>query len=637
MGTKIDTPSGDLKRDLAGQKRVSLWRPQPQVVAVRAMPDLGPRILRFVLATPGVKRDGHSVDCSPEAWKLDAAKQRCPMLWSHGYGDAKSPPLPQIGEWPSIEFEKDAGEWRMVGDADFASWDLPEILFRMYLPKDKGGDGMRGATSIGWTPLEAVPNDFGGYHMTLNELNEASLVAMGADPNALQIMQRAISSGSIPEKYVDHLLTANRLVRAAEGKAYLLDFREHIEVRSQEPAKRAKKTTTAIAVGDRVKVRAGKAHDEMTKGAAGEVVEISSPALAIKFDGMDGVHRWYVDSELTVLQDDDQRALNGEREVRILDGQDDAVTFEQVAGMVGIVLQHRGGKPDAKTAQRQLQLCRQAITERKAPVLDAQWRATAVVAGRPLKLDVPAGEEARREQVVRELTEALEKGAAAVLPSGWNLRSAAFTRSDRSDALDVLTAQLSAFFHGAEDNVRRICWQADTVFWEDETGESYGGMISTEDRIEREIKVARSMLSAALEVLDAIEVTLEPVEEITGTAMTASFQRVGKKYAAATVKKLKEMAEHHTAAAAIAASMLEEAEAVAKAESETASGASELVRLAAELDAAVAVPTAPKPPADPPATRVNPLADLTRSLSGEAAPPTRSTLADLADSLRGAA
>lgn len=625
MGTTIDTPSGDLKRDLAAQKRVAMWRPQPQVIAVRAMPDLGPRILRFVLATPGVKRDGHSVDCAPEAWRLP---ERCPMLWSHGYGDTKSPPLPQIGEWPSVEFEKDNGEWRMVGDADFASWDLPEILFRMYLPKDKGGDGMRGATSIGWTPLEAVPNDAGGYHMTLNELNEASLVAMGADPNALQIMQRAISSGSIPEKYVDHLLTANRLVRAAEGKAYLLDFRERIVVHSG--------MSRAMTKGDRVKVKAGKEHDDMTKGATGKVVEVSTAALAIKFDDMDGVHRWYVESELESADDNTDRA-GIQDQVRILDTDDDSVTFDKVRG-VGIVLQHRGGKPDTKVAQRQLQLCRQAMSEKKAPVLDAQWRATAVVADRPMKLDVPAGEEARREQVVRELTDALEKGAAAVLPSGWSLRSASFTRSDRSDALDVLTAQLWAFFHGAEDKVRRICWQADTVFWEDETGESYSGPISTEDRIEREIKVARSMLSAAMEVLDAIESTLEPVEEITGTAMTASFQRVGKKYAAATVVKLKKKAEHEAAALAITTAMIEEAEAVAKAESETASGESDLVRLAAELDAAVSTTPAATPPNDnPPATRSDPFADLNRSLTGEVNPPTRSTLADLTDSLRGAA
>lgn len=627
MGTTIDTPSGDLKRDLAGQKRISLWRPQPQIRAVRAMPDLGPRILRFVLATPGVKRDGHSVDCSPEAWRLP---ERCPMLWSHGYGDSKSPPLPQIGEWVSVEFEQDNGDWRMVGDADFASWDLPETLFRMYTPKDKGGDGMRGATSIGWTPLEAVPNDFGGYHMTLNELNEASLVAMGADPNALQIMRSAVSSGKLPEKYVDHLLTANRLVRAAEGKAYLLDFRERIEVRS-------KHVGVELKVGDRVKVKPGKAHDDMTKDKTGTIEIVSSPALGVKFDGMDMVHKWYVAEEVELSGDDaaERKGSLDALNVRILDSQDDAVSFDKVAGGVGIVLQHRGGKPDAKMAQRQLQLCRQAITERKAPVLDAQWRATAVVADRPMKLDVPAGEEARREQVVRELTDALEKGAAAVLPSGWSLRSASFTRSDRSDALDVLTAQLWAFFCGATDPIQRICWQGDTVWYEDATGESYSGSISTEDRIEREIKVARSMLSATVEVLDAIEATLEPEPEITGTAMTASFQRVGKKYAAATVKKLKEMAEHHSAAAAIAASMLEEAEALAKAEAETASGESDLVRLAAELDAAVDTPPETTPPNDPPATRNDPFADLTRSLSGDIPP--RSTLADLAESLRGAA
>lgn len=576
MGTKIDTPSGDVKRDLAAQKQVELWRPQPQIRAVRAMPDLGPRILRFVLATPGVKGDGHSLDCSPEAWDLSRAKERCPMLWSHGYGDRKTPPLPQIGEWVSIEFERADGEWVMVGDGKFsAAWegkgglDIPGILYSMYLPEDQGGDGFRGAASIGWTPLEAVPNEFGGYHMTRNRLTEASIVVVGEDEGALQVLQRAIGTGRIPSQYAP-LFEGDSFVRAAHGKAYVLDFHDREpETRSTPPAQPAAATST-------------------------------------------------------------------EPEVCILDTDDDAVTFETVAGGVGIVLQHRGGKPDAKAAQRQLQLCRQALSEKKAPVLEAQWRATPVVSGRPMTLTNDGGSKIDRDQVVRAVTEALEKGTSVVLPSGWNLRSAAFTRSDRSDALDVLTAQLWAFFHGAEDNVRRICWQADTVFWEDETGESYGGMISTEDRIEREIKVARSMLSASLEVLDAIESTLEPEPEITGTAMTASFQRVGKKYAAATVKKLKDMAEHHTAAAAIAAAMLEEAEAQAKAESETSSGSSDLVRLAAELDAAVSTPPTPLND-EPPATRSDPFADLTRSLSGEATAPTSSSLADLAESLRGAA
>lgn len=563
MGEAIDTPSGDLKRDLAAQKRVMMWRPQPQVVAVRAMPDLGERVLRFVLATPGIKRDGHSVECSPEAWKLDHARQRCPMLWSHGYGDNGAPPLPQIGEWPNIDFEKVDGQWRMIGDAKFASWDLADILFRMYSPTDKGGDGMRGATSIGWTPLEATPNDVGGYHMTLNELNEASLVAMGADQNALQVLQRAINSGKLPEKYADHI-AANRLIRAAEGKAYLLDFREPINVRT-EPANEPEK-------------------DPETEPAA-------------------------------------------EPEVRMIAGGDDDVTFERVKGAVGFVLEHQG-KPDQKAAQRQAKLCREAFAAKKVPELDQGWKVVPVVAGRAMVLARADGKTADRARVVRELTEALEKGTTGVLPSGWTLRS--MTRSDRSDALDVLAAQLWAFVHGAVEPIRSIVWAADSIFYQDETGENYGGAVTTEKRIQREINVARSMLSAAMETLDAIEQTVEPAPDVTGTAMTASFQRVGKKYAAATVKKLKEMAEHHASAGAVIAAMLEEAEAAAKAENETASGHSEFARLAADLETA-SEPTRPEPTAsqETPGERADPFADLTRSLET----PKASTFADLTASL----
>jgi hypothetical protein len=56
-----------------------------------------------------------------------------------------------------------------------------------------------------------------------------------------------------------------------------------------------------LKVGDRVIVKSGKAHDDMTMNKAGTVVEISTPALAINFDGMDKVHKWYTDGELTHL------------------------------------------------------------------------------------------------------------------------------------------------------------------------------------------------------------------------------------------------------------------------------------------------------------------------------------------------
>jgi hypothetical protein len=52
-------------------------------------------------------------------------------------------------------------------------------------------------------------------------------------------------------------------------------------------------------VGERVRVKNGAAHDDMTKDAEGEIAEVSAePALAVRFDGMDELHRWYVASEL---------------------------------------------------------------------------------------------------------------------------------------------------------------------------------------------------------------------------------------------------------------------------------------------------------------------------------------------------
>lgn len=54
----------------------------------------------------------------------------------------------------------------------------------------------------------------------------------------------------------------------------------------------------ALKVGDRVKVKPGKEHDPMTRGQAGTVKEVSTPALAIRFDGMAKLHKWHVEEEL---------------------------------------------------------------------------------------------------------------------------------------------------------------------------------------------------------------------------------------------------------------------------------------------------------------------------------------------------
>lgn len=60
---------------------------------------------------------------------------------------------------------------------------------------------------------------------------------------------------------------------------------------------------TEFVVGDRVKVKAGKEHGDMVMYMPGSIVEISTPALAIKFDNMDEVHKWYVQEELEKSDD----------------------------------------------------------------------------------------------------------------------------------------------------------------------------------------------------------------------------------------------------------------------------------------------------------------------------------------------
>lgn len=55
---------------------------------------------------------------------------------------------------------------------------------------------------------------------------------------------------------------------------------------------------SGMSVGSRVTVAPGKEHDSMTAGATGTIVETNGTAFAIKFDGMEKVHRWYTAKEL---------------------------------------------------------------------------------------------------------------------------------------------------------------------------------------------------------------------------------------------------------------------------------------------------------------------------------------------------
>lgn len=71
-----------------------------------------------------------------------------------------------------------------------------------------------------------------------------------------------------------------------------------------------------LKAGDRVRVKSGKEHDSMTKGKVGTVQEVSTPALGIKFDNMDKIHKWYVESELEVALDVNRPTRSGRRFMR---------------------------------------------------------------------------------------------------------------------------------------------------------------------------------------------------------------------------------------------------------------------------------------------------------------------------------
>lgn len=580
MGRNIDTPSGiggeALKRDLSAGRRVPVWR--PEVCVVRAMPDLGDRILRFVLATPGVKRDGHSVATEPEAWELEDFKRNPVALWCHDYGSEGRPPLPKIGEWPNVEFERVDGKWHMVGDLRFASWELPELLYRMHLPREKGGDGMRGASSIGWTPLEAHPNEYGGFHMTRNALNEASLVNIGADPLAVQ---RMAQSGKVPEKIIDLIVGANRIFDAAKGRAYVLDWQDRIEI-STKPETRS--------------------------------------------DEPEG------DPEPQKDDTDPQ-----EPEVRILE--DDSVVFERVKDDVGIVLVC-DGKADKKTALRQWHIARSAFSEKKSAELDPNWRAIPVLPGKPMRLARFDGRTEGRDAILRDLKEALEKGEPVVLPAGWTL-----ARSERSDRLDVLYAQLVAFAKAAKDPIERLWWAVNDVFLEDEAEAErpFGSIIPIEKRAKRELNLIQNLFTSALDVCGELELALEPEPSPVGESMTASrhvrgYARVGKKMAKHRLERTKKIDAHLHEARTLVAEILEECDAECRLEDQAASGSAEITRLIAELGEGETRTDDPKPDPEPEKeteSQRSSIADLARMF--EPNEPTRSALGALAESLQGGA
>lgn len=573
-GTEFVIPTGDLARDLETGEALCLTRFNSGVV--RAMPDAGERILRFIMATPGVKRDGHSLDLQPDAWVMDHVQRMggLPGLWGHDMGAKATPqhagrvPTIPIGKWENIEFVRSGSDYSMVGDLRFGSTDLAKDLYRAYLPVDQGGDGICDANSLDWRPLDAVPIPT-GFHFTRNEPLEGSLVPVGADPEAI------IQRGLIPAETVD---------------AYA-----------------------------------------KWSGLADESPYVVRGERGYRLSGLDPIERSDPEPDKTETATEPEPDAPSGPQVRHVDGDSkEALEFSPKDGEVGFVLVSRGAKATAEQLAEMAAGCARSLETRKAPELLDGWRAIPVVQGRSYTLDYqgdgdePAG---AREKIQRGLEESIEAGDVAVMSGDWQLN--AVGRSARTDALDLAYAQLSNLSHSFVRNVHEFEWEVHSIFHEDEIQDERQATASLVKHRVRTLNLLDGLHENAGDLLAEIRdlavpepVAVEPIVPVAPATQAASAEpgvtRSGKKYSKARLKKLRE-------AHGALSDMLEEAEAEADA-SDTGRSAepSAWGRLAQDLsgvarslgEPAPAEKPEPEPEPAPVAAveRTSPLAALTREM-----------------------
>lgn len=121
--------------------------------------------LRFILSTPGQKRDGMELD--NRKFRLENFNRNPVMLWAHGFSQRGDLP---IGLWRNVTVTRTD---ELVGEAEFdAADEFAREIERKYR------DGYLSATSISWLFGE---DNAGRYQ----DLLEVSAVAVPADPDAL--------------------------------------------------------------------------------------------------------------------------------------------------------------------------------------------------------------------------------------------------------------------------------------------------------------------------------------------------------------------------------------------------------------------------------------------------------------------
>ena len=126
----------------------------------------------MLISTPTVDRDGDRV--MPQGVDLTNFERNSPLLWAHNYKD-----IP-IGTVTSVDVREDGirAWWRWLENDSWAD-----------RVKNAWRQGVVRAASIGFSPKRSVPNDFGGHDILSWDLLEASLVPIGANPEAVRTLK----------------------------------------------------------------------------------------------------------------------------------------------------------------------------------------------------------------------------------------------------------------------------------------------------------------------------------------------------------------------------------------------------------------------------------------------------------------
>src|SRR5215203_250495 len=134
---------------------------------------VGDRVVRFVISTGAVDRDGDTID--PNGWRLDAYRRNPTILWGHDHK------IPAIGRVLRIGVEGNPPA--LVADAEFAPARIHPFAEQVFqLVKA----GFLRATSVGFQPKTFTENRTrGGYDFTEQALAEFSIVNVPSNPECL--------------------------------------------------------------------------------------------------------------------------------------------------------------------------------------------------------------------------------------------------------------------------------------------------------------------------------------------------------------------------------------------------------------------------------------------------------------------